>query len=82
MTRGLAMEVAADGIRVNAVRPGLIYTDMHACGGEADRVDRLKSNIPLQRGGQAIEIAEAILWLASEKSSFVTGTFIDASGGL
>lgn len=82
MTRGLALEVAAEGIRVNAVRPGLIYTDMHASGGEASRVDRLKSRIPLQRGGYPQEIAEAILWLASEKSSFVTGSFIDAAGGL
>lgn len=82
LTRGLALEVAAEGIRVNAVRPGLIYTDMHASGGEARRVDRLKSRIPLQRGGHPQEIAEAILWLASEKSSFVTGSFIDAAGGL
>ncbi len=82
MTRGLALEVADQGIRVNAVRPGLIYTDMHASGGEASRVDRLKSRIPLQRGGHPQEIAEAILWLASEKSSFVTGSFIDAAGGL
>lgn len=81
LTRGLALEVAAEGIRVNAVCPGLIYTDMHASGGEPDRVDRLKSKIPLQRGGQAIEVAEAILWLASEKSSFVTGSFIDPAGG-
>lgn len=82
LTRGLALEVAAEGIRVNAVRPGLIYTEMHASGGEHNRVDRLKSKIPLQRGGNPIEVAEAILWLASEKSSFVTGSFIDASGGL
>lgn len=82
MTRGLAMEVAAEGIRVNGVRPGLIYTEMHAAGGEAERVDRLKSKIPMQRGGEASEVAEAIVWLASEKSSFVTGTFIDTSGGL
>ena len=82
LTRGLALEVASEGIRVNAVRPGLIYTDMHASGGEPHRVDRLKTKIPLQRGGQAIEVAEAILWLASEKSSFVTGSFIDPSGGL
>lgn len=82
LTRGLALEVAAEGIRVNAVRPGLIYTDMHGAGGEPDRVDRLKLNIPLQRGGQAIEVAEAVLWLATEKSSFVTGSFIDTSGGL
>lgn len=82
LTRGLAMEVAAEGIRVNAVRPGLIYTEMHASGGEPNRVDRLKTKIPLQRGGDAKEVAEAILWLASEKSSFVTGSFIDTTGGL
>lgn len=82
LTRGLALEVAAEGIRVNGVRPGLIYTDMHASGGEPERVDRLKSKIPLQRGGEAREIAEAIFWLASDKSSFVTGSFIDAAGGL
>lgn len=82
LTRGLALEVAAEGVRVNGVRPGLIYTDMHASGGEPERVDRLKSKIPLQRGGEAREIAEAIFWLASDKSSFVTGSFIDAAGGL
>ena len=82
LTRGLANEVASEGIRVNAVRPGLIYTDMHADGGEAGRVDRLKTRVPLQRGGQASEVAEAIVWLATEKSSFVTGSFIDVAGGL
>lgn len=82
LTRGLALEVAAEGIRVNGVRPGLIYTEMHASGGEPARVDRLKSKIPLQRGGQPEEVAEAILWLATEKSSFVTGSFIDTCGGL
>ncbi len=82
LTRGLALEVAAEGIRVNAVRPGLIHTEMHAAGGEPGRVDRLKARIPMQRGGEAAEIAQAILWLASEQSSFVTGSFIDASGGL
>ncbi|MEZ5527005.1 MAG: SDR family oxidoreductase [Gammaproteobacteria bacterium] len=82
LTHGLANEVAGEGIRVNAVRPGLIYTDMHADGGEAGRVDRLKTRIPLQRGGQAVEVAEAIVWLATEKSSFVTGSFIDVAGGL
>jgi NAD(P)-dependent dehydrogenase (short-subunit alcohol dehydrogenase family) len=82
LTRGLALEVAAEGIRVNAVRPGLIHTEMHASGGEPGRVDRLKSRIPLQRGGQPHEVAEAILWLASDKSSFVTGSFIDLAGGL
>ncbi|TGG92837.1 glucose 1-dehydrogenase [Natronospirillum operosum] len=82
LTRGLALEVAAQGIRVNAVRPGLIHTEMHASGGESNRVDRLQSKIPMQRGGQPEEIAEAILWLATDKSSFVTGSFIDPSGGL
>ncbi len=82
LTRGLALEVAAEGIRVNGVRPALVYTDMHASGGEPGRVDRLKNKIPLQRGGEVKEIAEAIFWLASEKSSFVTGSFIDATGGI
>lgn len=82
LTRGLALEVAAEGIRVNAVRPGLIYTEMHALGGEPARVDRLKSRIPLQRGGQPSEVAEAIVWLASDKSSFATGTLLDLAGGL
>jgi NAD(P)-dependent dehydrogenase (short-subunit alcohol dehydrogenase family) len=82
LTRGLALEVAAEGIRVNGVRPGLIYTDMHAAGGEPSRVNRLKSRVPLQRGGQPAEVAEAILWLASDKSSFMTGSFIDLAGGL
>lgn len=82
MTKGLSFEVAAEGIRVNGVRPGLIYTDMHADGGEPGRVDRLKAKIPMQRGGEPIEIAEAILWLASDKSSFATGSNIDLMGGL
>lgn len=82
MTKGLSLEVATEGIRVNGVRPGLIYTDMHADGGEPGRVDRLKEKIPMQRGGQPIEIAEAIYWLASDKSSFVTGSNIDLMGGL
>ncbi len=81
LTRGLELEVAAEGIRVNAVRPGLIYTEMHALGGEPARVDRLKSRIPLQRG-QPSEVAEAIVWLASDKSSFATGTLLDLAGGL
>jgi len=82
LTKGLALEVAEEGIRVNAVRPGLIHTDMHASGGEPSRVQRLKSTIPLQRGGHPAEVAEAILWLATDKSSFVTGSFIDTTGGL
>ncbi|KAF1852383.1 hypothetical protein Lal_00037112 [Lupinus albus] len=80
-TIGLAKEVAAEGIRVNAVRPGLIYTDIHASGGEAGRVDRLKDAVPMKRGGTAEEVAHAILWLLSEESSYATGTFIDVSGG-
>lgn len=80
-TIGLAKEVAAQGIRVNAVRPAFIYTDIHADGGEPGRVDRIKPTIPMQRGGLASEVAEAILWLASEKSSYSTGTFIDVTGG-
>lgn len=80
-TIGLAKEVAAEGIRVNAVRPGLIYTDIHASGGEAGRVDRLKDAVPMKRGGTADEVANAILWLVSDESSYATGTFIDVSGG-
>lgn len=81
LTKGLSLEVAAQGIRVNCVRPGLIYTEMHADGGEPARVDRLASMLPMGRGGQAEEIAEAIIWLASDAASYVTGTFIDAAGG-
>ncbi|KAF1037824.1 MAG: putative oxidoreductase YgfF [Herbaspirillum frisingense] len=80
-TVGLAKEVAAEGIRVNAVRPGLIYTDIHASGGEAGRVDRLKDAVPMKRGGTAEEVANAIFWLLSDESSYATGTFIDVSGG-
>ncbi|OOZ39871.1 SDR family oxidoreductase [Solemya elarraichensis gill symbiont] len=82
LTRGLSLEVAAEGIRGNGVRPGFIYTDMHASGGEPNRVDRLKEKIPMQRGGQPGEVAEAIYWLASDNSSYATGTFIDLTGGL
>ena len=81
LTIGLAREVADEGIRVNAVRPGLIATEIHAAGGEPGRIERLKGSVPLQRGGEAREVAEAILWLASEQSSYCTGTFIDVSGG-
>ncbi len=81
MTLGLAKEVAAEGIRVNAVRPGLIYTDIHASAGEPGRVDRAKAGVPMQRGGTAAEVAEAIVWLASEQSSYVTGTLLDVTGG-
>ena len=80
-TTGFAREVARDGIRVNCVRPGHIYTDMHASGGEPGRVDRVKDSIPLGRGGQPEEVARAILWLAGAEASFVTGTFLDVTGG-
>ncbi|WP_440878463.1 SDR family oxidoreductase [Vibrio natriegens] len=82
LTKGLSLEVASEGIRVNCVRPGLIDTDMHADGGEPERIERLKSVIPLQRGGKPEEVAEAIYWLASEKSSFSTGNYLDLAGGL
>ncbi len=81
VTIGLAKEVAAEGIRVNAVRPAFIYTDIHANGGEPGRVDRLKESIPMRRGGLAEEVAEAIMWLVSDKASYSTGTFIDVTGG-
>jgi len=81
LTIGLANEVAAEGIRVNSVRPGLIYTEMHASGGEPGRVDRLKANLPLQRGGQPEEVASAISFLVSSESSYTTGAFIEVSGG-
>nr|WP_205346172.1 SDR family oxidoreductase [Pseudomonas nitroreducens] len=80
-TTGFAKEVAKEGIRVNCVRPGHIYTQMHADGGEPGRVDRVKDTIPMGRGGQPEEVARAILWLASAEASFVTGTFLDATGG-
>lgn len=80
-TTGFAREVARDGIRVNCVRPGHIYTEMHADGGEPGRVDRVKETIPMGRGGQPEEVARAILWLAGPEASFVTGTFLDATGG-
>ncbi len=81
MTLGLAKEVAAEGIRVNAVRPGLIYTDIHALAGEPGRVDRAKAGVPMQRGGTAEEVAEAIVWLVSQQASYVTGTLLDVTGG-
>ncbi|MGB1110907.1 MAG: SDR family oxidoreductase [Gammaproteobacteria bacterium] len=81
MTIGLAKEVADEGIRVNAVRPGLIHTDIHADGGEPGRVERLQSALPLQRGGQPEEVAAAIAWLLSDESSYTTGSFIEVAGG-
>ena len=81
MTLGLASEVADDGIRVNCVRPGFIYTDMHKSGGEPGRVDRLKESLPIKRGGQPKEVAAAVSWLVSNESSYTTGAFIEVSGG-
>lgn len=82
LTRGLSIEVANERIRVNAVRPGFIYTDMHADGGEPNRVERLKSRIPLQRGGTPEEVANAIAWLLSDEASYITGTTVDIAGGV
>ena len=81
LTVGLALEVAQEGIRVNAIRAGIIYTDIHASGGEPGRVDRLKATVPMRRGGTAEEVARAILWLMSDEASFTTGSFVDVSGG-
>jgi NAD(P)-dependent dehydrogenase (short-subunit alcohol dehydrogenase family) len=81
MTMGLAKEVADEGIRVNAVRPGFIYTGLHAKGGEPGRVDRLKNMVPMQRGGQPEEVAAAIVWLLSDEASYITGTIVDITGG-
>lgn len=80
-TIGLAKEVAAEGIRVNAVRPGLIETDIHASGGIPDRVQRLAHQVPMQRGGTAQEVAEAIVWLLSPQASYTTMSLIEVSGG-
>ena len=81
MTVGLSQEVAEEGIRVNAVRAGFIYTEMHASGGEPDRVDRVKAFVPMKRGGTADEVARAIVWLLSDEASYTTGSFIDVTGG-
>jgi NAD(P)-dependent dehydrogenase (short-subunit alcohol dehydrogenase family) len=81
MTLGLAKEVAEEGIRVNAVRAGFIYTEIHARGGEPNRVDRVKMFVPMKRGGTADEVARAILWLLSDESSYTTGAFIEVTGG-
>jgi len=81
LTIGLAKETANEGIRVNGVRPGLIDTEMHASGGEPGRIERLKSAVPMGRGGEADEVARAVLWLLSDEASYTTGSFIDVSGG-
>lgn len=81
MTIGLAKEVGAEGIRVNALRPGIIETEIHASGGEPGRVERLKTQIPLQRGGTAEEVAKAALWLLSDDASYISGALLDVSGG-
>jgi NAD(P)-dependent dehydrogenase (short-subunit alcohol dehydrogenase family) len=81
MTVGLSQEVATEGIRVNSVRPGFIYTEMHASGGEPNRVERVKAFVPMKRGGTADEVARAILWLLSDEASFTTGAFIEVAGG-
>jgi NAD(P)-dependent dehydrogenase (short-subunit alcohol dehydrogenase family) len=81
LTIGLAREVAEEGIRVNAVRAGFIYTEMHASGGEPNRVDRVKAFVPMKRGGTPDEVAQAILWLLSSDASYTTGAFVDVTGG-
>lgn len=81
LTIGLAKEVAEEGIRVNAVRAGYIYTEMHASGGEPERVDRVKEFVPMKRGGTPDEVAQAILWLLSSEASFTTGSFVEVTGG-
>ena len=80
-TIGLAQEVAGQGIRVNAVRPGFIDTDIHASGGEPDRIARISPNIPMQRGGHADEVAHAIIWLLSQEASYTSGALLDIAGG-
>jgi len=81
MTLGLAREVAAEGIRVNAVLAGHIYTELHASGGEPNRVERVKSQVPMGRGGRPEEVAHAILWLLSSDASYTTGARLDVAGG-
>jgi NAD(P)-dependent dehydrogenase (short-subunit alcohol dehydrogenase family) len=81
LTLGLAKELALEGIRVTAVRPGFVNTDIHAAGGEPNRIERLRDTIPMKRGGEPEEIARAILWLLSEEASFSTGAILDAAGG-
>ena len=80
-TLGLAREVAAEGIRVNAVRPGIIATDIHASGGRPDRAAQMATQVPMQRSGSAAEVAEAIIWLLSDAASYTTGSVLDVTGG-
>lgn len=81
LTLGLAREVAEDGIRVNCVRPGFVHTDIHASGGEPNRIDRLRASIPMKRGGEPEEVARAVLWLLSPEASYSTGAILDVTGG-
>lgn len=81
MTKGLALEVAAEGIRVNGVRPGIIDTDIHASGGEPERVAQVRDGLPMKREGKAEEVARAVLWLLSDEASYATGATIDITGG-
>ncbi|WP_108660912.1 SDR family oxidoreductase [Acuticoccus kandeliae] len=81
MTIGLAREVAREGIRVNAIRPGLIDTEIHARGGAPERLEKLIPGVPMGRAGTADEVAEAVMWLASDAASYVTGSFIEVTGG-
>jgi NAD(P)-dependent dehydrogenase (short-subunit alcohol dehydrogenase family) len=81
MTLGLAKELAEDGIRVNCVRPGFVHTDIHAAGGEPDRIERLRDSIPMKRGGEPEEVARAVLWLLSDEASYSTGAILDVTGG-
>jgi NAD(P)-dependent dehydrogenase (short-subunit alcohol dehydrogenase family) len=81
MTIGLAKELAQDGIRVNCVRPGFVHTEIHAAGGEPNRIERLRDGIPMKRGGEPEEVARAILWLLSDEASYSTGAILDVTGG-
>ena len=81
MTIGLAKELAEDGIRVNCVRPGFVHTEIHAAGGEPDRIERLRDSIPMKRGGDPEEVARAVLWLLSDEASYSTGAILDVTGG-
>jgi NAD(P)-dependent dehydrogenase (short-subunit alcohol dehydrogenase family) len=81
LTIGLARELATEGIRVNAVRPGIIDTDIHSSGGEPNRVNRVKDTIPMRRAGNPAEVAAAILWLLSDEASYTTGAIVDVAGG-